>query len=99
MMMMSVEAEVRLAFACFIRDIGAIMDDCHFFTVQGDCSSSLCLLTMLTPDLYSAMLVAANLVQQKKNRVECSPAVWVDFLESHNLSNIFLKNLLEYPLK
>ena len=63
-MMSSVENRVRVALAKFIRSAaGATEEGGYFYSIQGDCEWSLCVLTMLPVDWYAAVLLSANLAK------------------------------------
>ena len=90
-MMSSVENIVRVALAKFIRSAaGATEEGGFFYSIQGDCEWSLCVLTMLPVDWNAAVLLSANLVKTTNKKVggcnvSCSEDKWKKFLTDYDL--------------
>ncbi len=88
--MTSIEVKIRLKISLFIKQVAQVMPQPHAFSIHGDCTSSLCLLTLLPTEEYTVLLKAANLITVKRNKFgryifETSKDVWNKFLQFHGL--------------
>lgn len=81
----------RSIFANFLAEASAALVEPYFFLLQSNGWKSLCLLTGLSPEVYSALLLECKLVWVKVNNDVTTRSVivehdnWKYFLESYNL--------------
>ena len=75
------------AFAQFIADSSDAIHESYWFSIRGECESSLCMHSMLTMDEFCRLLYIADLVQIGKRGAQLSRNIWAQFLiEMNNYS-------------
>ena len=84
---------VRQGLANFIRSAAGLCEKDHWFTIQGDCQLSLCLLTMLTVKEYACLLLVGGLITTRQvkglTKVETSEIkIWRPFFEEFDLKDV-----------
>ncbi len=80
----------RRIFATFLTEASSALDHPFFYLVQSNGWKSLCQLTGLRTDIYSALLIKCKLVKitiatDGSKLIQVEPEQWKTFLESHGL--------------
>ena len=86
----------RTAFGIFLSALATIISDPYWYTIRGDCELGLCLMSMLTPEEYAALLLTGGFVTvvKKKNNDGTdglgvkSLSVWKDFFEDVGIGDV-----------
>ena len=73
------------AFAQFIADSSDAIHESYWFSIRGECESSLCMHSMLTMDEFCRLLYIADLVQIGKRGAQLSRNIWAQFLRDEQL--------------
>jgi hypothetical protein len=77
--------KARAALASFITDASDAINESYWFSIRGECESSLCVHTMLEMDEYCELLYVAELVNFGKRGPQMSKDVWLQFLKDEQL--------------
>jgi hypothetical protein len=77
--------KARAALACFIIDTSDAINKSYWFSIRGECESSLCVHTMLEMDKYCELLYVAELVNFGKRGPQMSKDVWLQLLKDEQL--------------
>ena len=88
------QALVRTAFGIFLSALATIISDPYWYTIRGDCEFGLCLMSMLTPEEYAALLLTGGFVRVVKKDNSASGlgikslSVWDEFFENVGIKDV-----------